>query len=115
MDIIEFVDNIFSQEELIAFSNITPNSVDVENLKKTGSVTIITKREDDRIIETIEYQSFNGKVNFTKCKIRLIDEEVKNKITELNEIIHTCVQREDYEAAANYAKQRDALLTETTK
>lgn len=111
LKIYEFIDNLFSPEELMAFENITFNSVDIAELQKTGNVVVITKElENGYTQKTYDYESFDGKVAFTKiCSYPKVDSK-KIELQRLSELIDTSVKREDYESAAKHAAERNALL-----
>ena len=111
----EFIDNLFSPEELIAFENVTPSTADIAALRKTGNVTVMTRKDNGMIIETISYVSFDEKVSFTKVQSYYEKDEKAETIQKLTELIQVAISREDYESAAKYNKEKLLILAGNTK
>lgn len=105
MNIDKLIDGIFTEAELQAFQHVKPMSVDVEELEKTGKVTLLKNEEDGFITETLKYKSFAGDVSFTKTNSYYKHNSADFKDKVLNEQIEFAVNKEHYEKAALLQKQ----------
>lgn len=105
------IDDFFTPDELDAFENLSLHSSNIEELRKTGNVTI-TKEELDNgyISETISYESFDGKTSFTRFNSYPKVDEKSERIKAIDSIIDSYVAKEDYENAAKYRDMKEALL-----
>lgn len=102
-------EEIFDEQELAVFENISAESTNVEELKKLGNVLITKEEKDGYITETITFKSFDGAVSFTRFNSYKIKDEKAEKIAELNELIEQCVRNEQYESAAIYKAERNNI------
>lgn len=109
----QLADNLFSKEELMALDHLSFNEVDIEELKKTGDVTVSkAMQKDGTVREIVDYKSFDKKVSFSKT-IMYRDTET-HKINSLNELMQVAIESENYEEAA-VCKAKIEALTNTTK
>jgi len=106
----DMFDNLFSSKEYELFNKITKYSIDILGLRKTGDVTILEEVDNSVVLKTIIYKSFCGQYNFTKVFSYLKEQEEEFKLAEIEAKIAEAVQNEDYEAAAQFKKEKETLL-----
>ncbi len=103
---------IFTEEQLSMLSHVTKSTVDIEELEKTGVVTVNKIEENGLIQETIEYRSFDGTQQFKKVRSYYVAEENKEKINKINELINLALGVEDFEKAAKLRDKKQEFLKE---
>lgn len=103
-------DNLFSAQDKLIFSNVYPSGADIEELRKHGKVTISKKKENDMIIETLVFDSFDNSTSFTKINSYFEVDEKEEQIKKVSELLDLAVKNEDYVKAAELKKEKDNLL-----
>lgn len=93
-----------------AFKGINKNSIDEEELEKTGTITKTFKEENGLVTETIDYESFDGETKFSKIHTYYKNQEIDFKINGIEEQIHQALLEENYEKAAELKKEKENLL-----
>lgn len=110
MDINEILNGVFTPLDFATFNNIGKSAVDIEQLKKTGTV-LVSKIEDNGLVsETVEYTSFDGKEHFIKSNSYYIANAAKEALDKINEQIKIAVSKEDFESASILKEEKDAIL-----
>lgn len=116
MDIYDdLFDNLFPEVQLKYLNHVSPNSIDIEELKKLGYVTINRTEENGVVTENIHFVSFDKETNFTKIISYLLENEQYAKIKGLNEQMNAAVKVEDYMKAARIKKIKDEILNTPKK
>lgn len=104
------IEDLFSYEELTIFRNVMPNAVDMEELRKTGVVTQTIEEHDGIITETVNYQSFDKKHQFTQSRSYPKVDERQVKLTEIREQKQLAVKNQNFEMAARAREQELKLM-----
>lgn len=109
----DLIRTLFTPEELAVYANVFPDGVDVEGLKKLGTVTITDTDQDNIILKRIDFTSFDGSITFTKERSIYKYKAETQKITDFKQAIAKCVAEDtgdSYRRAARLKAQMDTLL-----
>lgn len=103
-------DDIFSKQELETYDHIYSGTMDVEALKKTGVVDITKTTDRGLVSEVLTYNSFDGKVSFSRTKSYYEAHESYEKIKTINQLIKNAIEKENYEKALLLKQEKESLL-----
>lgn len=110
MDIKKLLDAVFTDDLFADYKGINANSVDEDLLRKTGTFTKTVNENDGIVVETIDYESFDGVTKFSKIHSYYKNQEIDFKVKAIEEQIYQALNDENYEKAAELKKEKENLL-----
>lgn len=106
------LEDLFSEGEREMLLQVTENSIDVEELEKTGKVKIEFKEEEgDFITKIVHYESFDGNRTLTKEVTFPKNEMDEFRLKELEELKAKAIEEEKYEKASKFKEEEDAIVS----
>lgn len=104
----DILNNIFTDKDEILIDSII--KLDIDTLRKFGTVTLSSYEEDGMMIEELYFKSDDGEHDFKRVESFAKSNVLYNMVKKINDQIAMAVSEENYEKAAELKHKKDNLL-----